>query len=70
MVADSNAWTVRFGLIFLPQADAWTKLLLKQEDQHLVIDPEHVGDVDANVNGVHLVGVGEVKLVVVLDRGF
>ena len=69
MVADSHAWIVWFSLTFLQQS-RWTKLRLKQEANHLVIDPEHVGDVDADVNGVHLVGVGEVKLVVVLEREF
>ena len=69
MVADSHAWIVWFSLTFLQQS-RWTKLRLKQEANHLVIDPEHVGDVDADVNGVDLVGVGEVKLVVILDREF
>ena len=67
MVADFNAWIVCFRLTFLQQS-RWTKLRWKQEANHLVIDPEHVGDVDADVNGVHLVGVGEVKLIVVLDK--
>ena len=73
MLADSNAWIVCFGLasLFYQKADEVNyDLSKKQEANHLVIDPEHVGDVDADVNGVHLVGVGEVKLVVVLDRGF
>ena len=69
MVADSHAWIVCFSLTFLQQS-RWTKLRWKQEANHLVIDPEHVGDVDADVNWVHLIGVGEVKLVVVLDREF
>ena len=69
MVADSNAWIVRIDVIYFT-ASWWTKLLLKQEANHLVIDPEHIGDVDADINGVDLVGVGEVELVVVLDRGF
>ena len=71
MVADSHAWIVCFRLTFLQQS-RWTKLQWKQKQEanHLVVDPEHVGDVDADVNGVDLVGVGEVKLVVVLEREF
>ena len=37
---------------------------------HLVVDPEHVSDVDPNVDGIHFVGEGKVELVVVLDKEY
>ena len=37
---------------------------------HLVVDPEHVSDVDPDVDGIHFVGEGKVELVVVLEKDY